>query len=83
MRKDLQIVADVLEALHAAANLPTATSDQAQVALIVWREINEQLKARGLDYSSIIRAQSKIHWEMERSRKQAFNAKLAEALQES
>lgn len=81
--KDLEIVAGVLEALHAAANLPTDTLEQSDTASIVWREIHQQLKARGLNYASIIRAQSKIHWEMERSRKQEFDAKLAEALQES
>jgi len=72
MRKDLQIVADVLEALHAAANLPADTVEQSTVAYIVFREINAQLKARGLDYASIIRAQSKIYWEMEGKEKAAL-----------
>ena len=79
----MEIVAGVLNAMHAACNLPTATYEQAQTANLVWREIDAQLKARGLDYASIIGAQASIDWEIEQSRKQAFNQKLAEALQES
>lgn len=65
--KDFTIVAGVLEALHAAANLPTDTPERSDAAIIVWREIHQQLKARGLGYSSIIIAQSKIKWEIEQA----------------
>jgi hypothetical protein len=56
--EEQKIVAGVIDALYAAANLPALTGPEADKATLVWKVINEQLEARGLNYASIIRAQA-------------------------